>query len=303
MVTYSDTAAGLRSAYPQLQALLPVASAGLASAGLNFQIPALPSLAVLERHARPSILRLKQTEAGFFVEDHQTVPIVNSRSMATSGVGIALLLPAVQAAREAARRTQSSNNLRQIGLGLMNFVDVYKAFPAAAVCDKQGRPLLSWRVQILPYLEQKELFDKFHLDEPWDSEHNKALIARMPDVYRNPNLPASSEGKTNYLAVVGEKAAIQPQKGTTFPTITDGTSNTIMAVEANAERAVIWTKPDDWAPDEKDPLAGLLGFRPGLVLALFADGSVRSISQKVNPNNLKAMLTRNGGEAVNFDEN
>ncbi len=303
MITYSDTAAGLRSAYPQLQAAIPLASAGLASAGLNFQIPALPSLTTLERHARPSILLVKQTAAGLVTESHETVPMVNSRSMATSGVGIALLLPAVQAAREAARRTQSSNNLKQIGLGLVNFADVYKSFPAAAVVDKQGRPLLSWRVAILPYVEQQELYNRFHLDEPWDSEHNKALIALMPIVYRNPNLPAASEGKTNYLAVAGENATLQPKKGTTFPTITDGTSNTIAVVEANADRAVIWTKPDDWSPNEKEPLAGLLGFRAGGFLALFADGSVRFLSQSVNPNTFKAMLTRNGGEVINVDEN
>ena len=298
LVSLQDTAATLRSSYPALQAIIPAASLGLASQGLNVQLPALPSLATLERHARPSIFVIERTAVGLLLEDHQTVPVINSRSLATTGVGIALLLPAVQAAREAARRTQSTNNLKQIGLAMHNFHDVYKFFPAAAGYDQQSKPTLSWRVYILPYLEQQELYNSFHLEEPWDSEHNKALIARMPVVYLNPNLPSANEGKTNYLAVVGEKMAINPKQGTGMVDMTDGTSNTIMVVEANADRAVVWTKPDDWTPDDKNPLAGLIGLRPASFLALFADGSVHLISEKTDANILKALFTRNGGEVI-----
>jgi hypothetical protein len=298
VITYQDTAAGLRASYPALQALVPLASLGLASQGVNVQIPPLPSLAALERHARPSTFIMQKTTAGLLMESHQTVPVINSRSLATSGVAIALLLPAVQQAREAARRTQSTNNLKQIGLAMHNFADVYKWFPAAAGYDKQNKPMLSWRVYILPFVDEQELYKSFHLEEPWDSEHNKALIARMPVVYHNPNLPQAAEGKTNYLAVVGDKAAVRPKEGTAIADFTDGTSNTILAVEANADRAVIWTKPDDWSPDNKDPLAGLVGFRPGFFLALFADGRVQAVSVKTEPNVLKALFTRNGGEVI-----
>lgn len=298
VLVYQDTAAGLRSSYPGLQAVIPLASFALASQGLSLQIPALPSLAALERHARPSTFVLQKTAAGLLLEDHQTVPVFNSRSLATSGVGIALLLPAVQAAREAARRTQSTNNLRQIGLAMNNFAAAYQWFPAAAGCDKEGKPLLSWRVYILPFVEQQELYNSFKLDEPWDSEHNKALIARMPIVYHNPNLPQAGEGKTNYLAVVGEKAAIRAKQGTAMADITDGTSNTIMVVEASPDRAVIWTKPDDFSPDETNPSAGLGGTRPGIFLALFADGAVQALSLANDPATLKALFTRNGGEVI-----
>lgn len=322
LVTYSDTAAELRSAYPQLQALLPVASAGLAGAGLNFQIPALPSLATLERHARPSILLLKQTQSGFLLEDHQTVPIVNARSMATSGIGIALLLPAVQAAREAARRTQSMNNLKQIGVAMQNFHDVFKRFPASTY-DKDGKPLLSWRVHILPFVEAQALYQQFHLDEPWDSEHNKPLVAQMPAVFRNPNF--DNPEKTVYLACTGEHALFADGKadkghaaGETAATIVggketawarsvgladiaDGTSNTIMVVEANPDQAVIWTKPDDLHIDADKPMAGLGSLRPGGFNALLCDGSVRFVSSMINLEMLKRLFNPRDGMPIQAD--
>ena len=109
------------------------------------------------------------------------------------GVLTALLLPAVQAAREAANRNMSQNNLKQIALCMLNYEDTKKRLPARAIYDKDGKPLLSWRVMMLPYMEEKSLYDQFHLDEPWDSEHNKKLLEKMPDGYRDPcaiSLPA-----------------------------------------------------------------------------------------------------------------
>jgi hypothetical protein len=298
IVTYQDAAADLRTAYPMLQSLIPVASVGLASQGMNVQIPRLPSLESMERHARPSTFTLKRTATGLVLEDHQTLPLLNSRSLATSGVAVALVLPAVQAAREAGRKNQSSNNLMQIGLAMHNFAASYKWFPAAASYDKQNKPLLSWRVYILPFVGEQELYNSFHLEEPWDSEHNKTLIARMPAVYRNPNLPQTAEGKTNYLAIVGDNRAIRPNQGTALTEFTDGTSMTIMAVEASPDRAVIWTKPEDLVLDDKDPAAGLFGMRPGVFLALFADAHVQTVGVGTEPSVLKALFTRNGGEVI-----
>lgn len=298
MITYSDTAAGLRSAYPQLQALIPIASAGLASAGVNVQIPALPPMDAIVSHARPSLLLLKRTDAGFLMESHHTVPIVNSQSMATSGLAAALLLPAVQAARGAARRSQSANNLLQIGLAMHNYASVNKGFPAAASCDQQGKLLLSWRVHLLPYLGEDDLYKSFHLDEPWNSEHNKTLITRMPAVYRSPSVSGAEEGKTIYQAVVGDDKAFQLKKPTDFADITDGTSNTIAAVETDAEHAVTWTQPEDWSPDDKSPMSGLLK-RSGVgFLVLFADGSVHIVGQNGDAENFKALLTRKAGDVV-----
>src|SRR5262245_66309297 len=97
---------------------------------------------------------------------------------------LALLLPAVQAAREAARRNQSINNMKQITLGMQNHFTAKQTFPAPG--GAPGASQLSWRVHILPFIEEEALYKEFHLDEPWDSPHNKALIAKMPAVFRNP---------------------------------------------------------------------------------------------------------------------
>jgi hypothetical protein len=223
--------------------------------------------------------------------------ITLSADYASTGVMVALLLPAIQAAREAARRTGSANNLKQIGLAMHNFHDVYGKFPPAAKVDADGKPLLSWRVHILPFVEAQDLYEKFHLDEPWDSEHNRPLIEQMPIAYQNPNLPAS-EGKTNYLAVTGPGTAFAKKDGTRIRDFTDGTSNSILVVEANADRAVIWTKPDDLTFDPQQPLAGLGGLRPGGFQALLADGSVQFVANTIDPDVLRALMTIAGGEPI-----
>ncbi len=217
--------------------------------------------------------------------------------IATIGILIALLLPAVQAAREAARRTQSSNNLKMIGLAMHNYHDSHRRFPARANLDPDGKPLLSWRVLILPYIEQEALYRQFKLDEPWDSQHNKRLIPLMPQEYRNPSA-RPEPGKANYLAVTGEGTMFGKKEGMRFADITDGSSNTIMVVEANEDRAVIWTKPDDWEYDPQAPLSGLGKAHPGGFEALLADGSVRFIAATIDASFFRALLTAAGGERV-----
>jgi hypothetical protein len=217
--------------------------------------------------------------------------------VATVGILIALLLPAVQAAREAARRAQSISNMKQLGLCMFNYQDAHKTFPARAILDKDGKPLLSWRVAILPYLDQGDLYGQFKLDEPWDSPNNKKLIERMPPYFRNPSSGAPPN-TTTYLAPVGPGTVFEGDKGRTFRDIRDGTSNTVMLVEANDDQAVIWTRPDDWQYDPEKPLAGLGSAHPRLFSALFCDGSVRGIAADIQPVVWKALLTIAGGEVV-----
>jgi hypothetical protein len=218
--------------------------------------------------------------------------------MATIGILVGLLLPAVQAAREAARRAASTNNLRRIGLGILQYHEAKGQFPPAYNADKNGKPLLSWRVLILPYLEMNDLYQKFHLDEPWDSDHNKRLIAVLPMVYRNPSSAVLQLGKTNYLTIRGEKSVFPGGEGIKMSDVSDGASNTIMTVEAPDDSAVFWTKPDDFTYDANNPLKGLTGMRPGGFLAGFADGSVGFINSSIDPTVLKSLFTRNGGEQV-----
>jgi hypothetical protein len=172
-----------------------------------------------------------------------------------------------------------------------------RKFPPAYKADKEGKPLLSWRVLILPLLEEQALYDQFHLDEPWDSEHNKKLIDRMPMVYQSPGSNAG-RGKTTYLTVRGPKTMFPGKDGVRIAEVRDGTSNTIMLVEVPDNKAVVWTKPDDYEYDEKDPMKGLLGRRPGGFYVSFVDGSVRLLPSTINKDHLKAYYTRNGEENV-----
>lgn len=218
--------------------------------------------------------------------------------IATIGILAGLLLPAVQAGRDSGRQAVSVNNLKQIVLAMHNHLSVKGAFPARANFDKQGKPLLSWRVHILPYLGQQSLYQQFHLDEPWDSDHNKTLIPIMPLVYRNPIFPPRA-GMANYLGVYGPGLMFEGDKARKPAEILDGLSNTIMVVEADDARAVVWTKPDDWEFDATKPLAGLGNAHPGGFNAAFADGSIHFLSKSIDPATFKALLTIAGGEAVN----
>jgi hypothetical protein len=220
---------------------------------------------------------------------------------AVGGILIALLLPAIQAAREAARRNQSMNVLKQLALAILNYESAKSTLPPHANYDANGRPLLSWRVHILPYIEEAVLYSQFKLDEPWDSEHNRQLIPRMPAIFANANLPFPREaGRTNYLAVVGPQSAMNgTAEGLRISQITDGTSNTILLVEANAEEAVEWTKPDDLEIIPAGNFLGSLGgLRPSGFLAAFCDGHVEFVSDTVDLQSLPGKFTATGGERI-----
>jgi len=205
-----------------------------------------------------------------------------SYSVPTIGVLTGLLLPAVQAAREAARRMQSSNNQKQIMLALWNYESAYKSLPSRVLKDANGRPLLSWRVAILPFIEQQPLYEQFHLDEPWDSEHNLSLLDSMPKIFKHPNF-AGPAGHTVYLAPY-KTGTVWSLEKPELGEITDGTSNTIACFEVNDEHAVPWTKPEDIDLD-KVQLLDFFRF-PSSTVAMF-DGSVQSISPDIDPSILE----------------
>jgi hypothetical protein len=200
---------------------------------------------------------------------------------------------------DAASRQRCMNNLKQIGLALHTYHDVHNHFPAVANFDDAGKPLLSWRVHLLPFLGQETLYKEFHLNEPWDSVHNKTLIERMPEVYRCPAAPWGATGKTTFLAPVGKELMFTGDvHGVPIKEVTDGTSNTIFVVDAADDHAVVWTKPDDLRVDAKEPLAGLVGHHAGGFNAVFVDGSAHFISRAIDPKMLFAVFTRNGGEVI-----
>jgi prepilin-type processing-associated H-X9-DG protein len=228
-------------------------------------------------------------------------PIPGLTSPAIGGFLLASLVPATQSARGAARRAQCTNNLKQIGLADHNYHAAINTFPMQAIADKDGKPLLSWRVSILPYLEQQELYNKFKLDEPWDSPNNKPLIKEMPQVYLCPDRRNPEPGTTTYRVFVGKGALFEEGEATGIQNVTDGTSNTILVVES--KDAVPWTKPDDlkFDMDAKPSLRGAASPHTGGFNALFADGSVHFIKNSISFQVFKALITRASGEVISSD--
>ncbi len=218
-------------------------------------------------------------------------------------VSVAVLSPPpVHAPREADLKTASVINLQKIAQAILSDARASdpkhpdgRRFLPQAIFDRKGKPLLSWRVRILRHLDQGDLYHQFHLDEPWDSEHNKKLIADMPEVYRNPSSKAPP-GWTTYLAICGKGLMFAGTEGRKMSDITDGTDHTLMLVEANDDRAVPWTKPEDWECDPEHPLAGLGEAHPDGFCAVMAGGGVQFYPKSFNPKTFYTLLTIAGGE-------
>jgi hypothetical protein len=321
VLAYQNTPALFELAYPFAQISAQFACAELQREGIDLNIGMLPNARAIAPHLIPTTTSVRGTERGIQIESHGSLPMgfgplamltvpfaIRSsviRPPADDPFGDAPptqlgVFPNIDLAPGFAERTASINNLKQIAVAIINFVDMKKTLPAGAILSKDGKPLLSWRVAILPFLEQNQLFAQFKLDEPWDSEHNKALIEKMPDVLKAPGSKATSEFKTVYLAVRGDNTAMPLDKPVKIRSITDGMSATIAVVEVADDKAVIWTKPDDFEPDEKNPIAGLVGLRDGVFLAAFCDAHVQEIPANVDLESLKALFTRNGGEIVDL---
>jgi hypothetical protein len=199
---------------------------------------------------------------------------------------------------------KSVDNIRAIGLAVANFYAAHRAYPTPATYDKAGRPLLSWRVHVLaymPYAAENQLYHEFHLNEPWDSEHNKKLIERMPSIYRRPFANANS-AKTPYQVPIGEKTAFRPGIKMELRDIKDGTSKTIAIVEVDPEHEVIWTKPDDWEVDWNDPTKGLAGGPGTAFIACFLDTAVCSIPKSIDKEVLRRFLMADDGYPVHRPE-
>ena len=296
-IGYQDTPNTFRFVYPLAQVFAEFAFSGLQQEGIDLDISILPNARAIKPHLKPSTFSVQSTNEGIRLEAHGTLP----SGLEALPLAASVLLPATFTARQAAQRVQSMNNLKQISLALLNFEAVEKSFPPAFDSNKDGKPLLSWRVLMLPYIGEQQLYSQFRLDEPWDSENNKKLIAQMPRVFAASGSKAAAEFKTVYLGVRGEKAAFTGVEGVEIRSFTDGTSNTITVVEANDDSAVIWTKPDDFAIDTPNPMASLVGLREGGFLAAFADGHVQMIADSAPANVINALFTRNGGEVVDLN--
>lgn len=216
------------------------------------------------------------------------------------------LLPAAEAAREAARRSQCVCNFCSIRLALANYHTTYGSLPPAFVVDAQGRPAHSWRVLLLPFIEQNVLYETYDFKEPWDGLNNRKLLKQMPGVFACPSHRDAKAGLTNYVLITGPGTAFPGASTVRYDDITDGTANTILAAET-ISLEVPWTAPIDLdirtmsfrLNDRARP--SISSKHPGGANVVFADGSYRFLTNSAVADDLKALTTIAGGEKVDPD--
>jgi hypothetical protein len=288
----------------------PVARSMLGEKGIALHLPQLPPSTVIMPFVRPSVSVVRHDSDGILLRSTGSLPLgpltvgggMLGVSPTSTPILVALLLPAVQSAREAARLAGATNNLKQVILAMHMYAsaDPHGRLPAQAICDPDGKPLLSWRVAILPFLDEVELFKKFRLDEPWDSEHNRALIPLMPACLADPGATPEQvrEGLTTLQVFTGADTAFRkPYEPARFGSILDGTSKTLAVVEVTPDNAVPWTKPEDHPFDSTRPIAGVGNPRRagGVFFGGFFDGSVRTFTPDIEQDVFKAAVTTAGG--------
>ncbi len=203
----------------------------------------------------------------------------------------------------AAKATQHSNNLKQLVLAMHNYHDANGHFPPAVIYSKDGKPLYSWRVELLPYLEQGQLYNEFHRDEPWNSPHNIKLVSRMPPMFRLPGDPPTMS-MTPYQVFVGQGTPWpgDGRMGLRMPgSFPDGTSNTILIAEAS--KKVLWTQPEDMRLRPGVSPLTLVGSRafPGFFYVALADGFVTKVPTTISEKTLRDAINPADGNPLGPD--
>ncbi len=208
---------------------------------------------------------------------------------------------------ERARRYACVNNLKQILIALETYEQVHGMLPPAYVADASGRPMHSWRVLILPFLDQQSLYDQYDFREPWDGPNNSKLLNSMPSCFACPNLPRSLPNMTSYAAITGPGTMFPGAGSVKLGDVTDGLRDTLMVVEV-ANLKIPWTAPIDLdirtmsmtLNDPYDP--GISSPHPVGASIGFGDTWVRSLTHSIPEETLRALITIAGGEGVKVDE-
>lgn len=223
-------------------------------------------------------------------------------SLAIIAILVALFLPATRSAPGAAERSHCKNNLKQIGLALHNYHDDYGAFPPAFTVNANGQPLHSWRTLILPYLDQKALYEAINLSKPWNDPANAEAFKTSLPIYLCPSADVPDE-HTTYQALVGPECAFRPADPQRIEDITDEISNTVLVIETPPAATVHWMSPSDSArefflnfvhtKDKSTRLSHIGGF-----YTLIGDGTARFLDEATRPETRQALSTIAGGETI-----
>jgi Protein of unknown function (DUF1559) len=214
-----------------------------------------------------------------------------------------LLVLAVLGAREDACKSQCKSHLKQIGLGLVNYCDTYGCYPPPYVADESGRPMHSWRVLILPFIDENELYGRYRFDEPWNGPNNRRLHDTAIRMFSCPTEHARANSiYTSYLAIVGPETLWPEGRVVSTPDVVDGTGNTLMVVEV-INSGVHWLEPRDLHVLQMAPTInshsgkGISSPHKRGAHAAFADDSVRFLDEQTTATMLRGWITRDGGES------
>jgi hypothetical protein len=220
--------------------------------------------------------------------------------------GLFGLVHAVDRSREAARVCQCGDNLKQIGLAFLNYHEAYGSFPPAYVADAAGKPIHSWRVLILPFLEQSMLYNSYSMAEPWDGPSNRKLLAQRPGIFGCPSRDGGGH-LTSCVVIVGPKTLFPGSKSRTLGDIRDGASQTFLLVEVSNVN-IPWTEPRDldaetmsWVFDDPSRPSISSPHERGPNVA-FADDSIRVLGLFRPSATLKALATIDGGEMIDLEK-
>lgn len=272
----------------------------------DFAFSDLPSLDVLTSGARPILVSGYRVAGGFEFRQRQTWP--GGSPLNGLPAVAAASLPVAIASLDSMEVQQMTSHQREIVIAMHNYYDAYQRLPARYTVSNEGQPLLSWRVQLLPYLGYSELYDQFHLDEPWDSEHNLKLVDQIPSYYQT-SAVSGLTGKTPFVVPIGASSAIvDPDiedgrvEGRRFESVRDGTSGTLAVLVADPENAVIWTAPDDYEwENREDPISGLATTSRELIPLSLLDGSVRVITEEGMRKGFQRLVDVADGERFDFE--
>jgi hypothetical protein len=212
-----------------------------------------------------------------------------------------LLYRAVEKARNAARSAATTRNLKQISLAVANYHQTHGSFPPAYVADQDGKPMHSWRVLILPFLEQQELYNAYNFAEPWDGPNSRKLVGKIGNIFLRSGLDSDQIHTTSFVAVVGPRTVWTGSKPTALKDLGDGSHDTLLVVKV-PDGHFLWMEPRDLEFDRmslriNDGSGCGLGSRMGGARVVTANGTVSTLPNDFDPNKLRATLGRSALEA------